>query len=129
MDEQRDLGDYRGFRLYLLADGPSVRGYAMRTLIHPDGSTSEDAFSLAGRDVATVEARLRNLVDRELGSPPPAAGRHGFVVRLVRTCAWCGRIEQGGQWVVQDADATQPAAVSHSICPECAERMLAKEDE
>jgi hypothetical protein len=128
-EDQRDLGAYRGFRLYLVDDGSRVRGYAMRTVVHPDGSTTEDNFTIAGNHSEAVVDLLRVIVDREVANPRPP-GRSRASLRgeaLVSRCAWCGRVERDGAWVAQDLDATVPVAVSHAICPDCTERMLKKE--
>jgi hypothetical protein len=128
-DDQQDLGSYRGFRMVLIADGTRVRGYAMRTLVQPDGSTTEDAFTIAGNHREVVVDLLRVMVDREVTTPrlqgAPPSKREGRA--RVPRCSWCGRVERGGGWMPQDLDATVPVAVSHSICPDCAERMLKKD--
>jgi hypothetical protein len=45
-------------------------------------------------------------------------------------CAWCGRYEDAGSWVVFGAADRPPAdRTSHGICPECLEQQhLAAEE-
>ena len=41
---------------------------------------------------------------------------------LVTVCGWCERVAIDGEWVLLPRTAraaVDPAAVSHSICPEC----------
>lgn len=126
MDDEHELGTYRGFRLYVIEDGRRFRGYALRQVVDSSGTTSDDAFTVAGGNFDAVAVRLREIVDREMdaGTSPARAGEVRHRGPLVRSCAWCGRWERDGNWVAQDLDSTVPAAVSHSICPECAEKML-----
>jgi hypothetical protein len=44
---------------------------------------------------------------------------------LITRCAWCGRIEIDGEWLLAPRAALTaidaPYTLSHSICPSCAE--------
>jgi hypothetical protein len=44
---------------------------------------------------------------------------------LIPSCAWCGRVRIDGEWIEPAhgslATIDQPMALSHSICPTCAE--------
>jgi hypothetical protein len=66
--------EYRGFKLYVIEDAASARGYAVRLRRHADGSRSEDAFALGGPDGRTVVTRLRDQVDRRLSSSSARRG-------------------------------------------------------
>jgi hypothetical protein len=46
---------------------------------------------------------------------------------LIRFCDWCHRWEREGCWIPLDLDDTAPGLVSHSICPDCAARVLSGE--
>jgi hypothetical protein len=43
----------------------------------------------------------------------------------IPVCAWCNRWQRGGEWEARSLDDTFPAQVSHTICPDCAARLLA----
>jgi superfamily II helicase len=42
----------------------------------------------------------------------------------VRYCAWCRRWYRNGKWMPLELDDTLPAVMSHTICVECAEKVL-----
>ncbi len=45
---------------------------------------------------------------------------------LLRRCAWCGRVEHGGEWV-EPSEAERAARepdVSDTICPACTQRLV-----
>jgi hypothetical protein len=42
----------------------------------------------------------------------------------VRYCAWCRQWYRDGKWMPLELDDTLPAVVSHTICLECAEKVL-----
>jgi hypothetical protein len=45
---------------------------------------------------------------------------------LITTCAWCGRIDVGGEWLIPPSRIftviNAPTSLSHSICPRCETR-------
>jgi hypothetical protein len=49
---------------------------------------------------------------------------------LLTACAWCARLEIGGQWTEAEprllSTIDQPMTVSHSICPRCEEAARLK---
>jgi len=50
---------------------------------------------------------------------------------LLRVCSWCGRCHDGGAWVEahrivqarQRLDRLEAPAITHGICPACADRL------
>ena len=66
MSEGRhELGRYRGYRLFAVEDRGSFRGYALKTTVLPDGTTSQDAFTAAAPTLPLVVELLRDSVDDE----------------------------------------------------------------
>ena len=61
----------------------------------------------------------------------------GYTVRLVRhleslivLCAWCRRVGVDGDWVsMEEFLLMHRAETSHGICPECAHRLIAEENQ
>jgi hypothetical protein len=47
--------------------------------------------------------------------------------RLIQVCDWCRRWKRDDGWGPLELDDTVPGLVSHSICPDCAERVLSGE--
>ena len=39
-------------------------------------------------------------------------------VALLLRCAWCGRVQQEGEWIAPQGDL-DPDLLTHGICPEC----------
>ena len=64
---RHELGRYRGYRLFAVEDQGSFRGYALRTTVLPDGTTSQDAFTAAAPTLPLVVELLRDSVDEEAG--------------------------------------------------------------
>jgi hypothetical protein len=100
-------------------DGPDVR----RELNIRIASTS------SGRAVL-FETRVRSEEPREFQALlDPSADRSE---ELIEMCGWCDRFLVDGDWVeVEDAAArlqlfkrSEPPAISHGICPECAAKLL-----
>ena len=67
---RHELGSYRGYRLYAVEDGGAYRGYALKPTVLPDGTTSEDAFTVTGGSLMLVEELLRDCVDEEAEQGP-----------------------------------------------------------
>jgi hypothetical protein len=40
-----------------------------------------------------------------------------------RYCAWCRRWQREGEWVAPSLHEAAPLVASHTICPQCAERV------
>ena len=64
---RHELGRYRGYRLFAIEDQGRFRGYALRTTVLPDGTTSQDAFTAAAPTLPLVVELLRDSVDEEAG--------------------------------------------------------------
>jgi hypothetical protein len=75
---------------------------------------------------------------RELSVDAARVGRLSRVLREARTggplllhCAWCGRLEVGGEWLHLEAIGSGQTRIAeqlvrqstHGICPECFERV------
>ncbi len=89
---------------------------------------------------ADLRERLRDRVRSALEAAEAAVARSRVLTAgrrlsrepeaLLRRCAWCGRVTLGGEWVDAD-EATQlvagrsgPVEASHTICPDCTERLV-----
>jgi hypothetical protein len=102
-------------------DGPEVRREMnIRIVARPGGR------------VVLFSARLRSEQERDLPQRllDPATPRSDEVLTM---CGWCDRFEVEGEWVeVEEAakrlglfNRSQLPALSHSICPDCNEMLLA----
>jgi len=102
-------------------DGPGVRRRMDIRIVA--GSSGRAVF---------FSARLRSQEEREEPMPllDPAAPRGEDVLVM---CGWCDRFEVEGEWVeVEEAarrlelfDRAELPALSHGICPQCNELLLA----
>jgi hypothetical protein len=85
-----------------------------------------------GGRVVLVSARMRSEEERDLPQPllDPATPRGDEVLEM---CGWCDRFEVDGEWVeVEEAarrlelfNRPELPALSHGICPDCNEMLLA----
>jgi len=102
-------------------DGPVVRRRMdIRIVARPGGR------------VVLFSARLRSEEERERPQPllDPEAPRGEEILTM---CGWCDRFEVDGEWVeVEEAarrlklfDRPELPALSHGICPDCNELLLA----
>jgi hypothetical protein len=102
-------------------DGPGVRREMdIRIVARPGGR------------VVLFSARLRSEEEREEPQPllDPEAPRGEETLNM---CGWCDRFEVDGEWVeVEEAarrlelfDRPELPALSHGICPDCSELLLA----
>ncbi len=102
-------------------DGPEVRRRMdIRIVARPGGRA------------VLFSARLRSEEEREEPQPllDPGAPRSEEVLVM---CGWCDRFEVGGEWVeVEEAarrldlfDRPELPSLSHGICPDCSELLLA----
>ncbi|HEY7949723.1 MAG TPA: hypothetical protein VID51_02695 [Solirubrobacterales bacterium] len=102
-------------------DGPEVRRRMdIRIVARPGGRA------------VLFSARLRAEEEREEPQPllDPEAPRGEEILTM---CGWCDRFEVGGEWVeVEEAarrlelfDRPELPALSHGICPDCTEMLLA----
>jgi hypothetical protein len=102
-------------------DGPVVRREMdIRIVARPGGR------------VVLFSARLRSEEEREIPQPllDPGALRNEETVEM---CGWCDRFEVDGEWVeVEEAakrlqlfSRPELPALSHGICPNCNEMLLA----
>jgi len=102
-------------------DGPGVRREMnIRIVARPGGR------------VVLFSARLRSEEEREAPQPllDPEAPRGDDMLEM---CGWCDRFEVDGEWVeVEEAarrlelfNRPELPAVSHGICPDCNEMLLA----
>lgn len=102
-------------------DGPGVRREMnIRIVARPGGR------------VVLFSARLRSEEAREAPQPllDPDAPRGEDMLNM---CGWCDRFEVDGEWVeVEEAarrlelfDRPELPALSHGICPDCSELLLA----
>jgi hypothetical protein len=68
--------------------------------------------------VVASEVTKRILADYEAGG-------------LITICAWCGRVDVDGEWVLAPREALTAIdsryTLSHSICPECATPLAAEQ--
>jgi len=68
--------------------------------------------------VVASEVTRRILADYEAGD-------------LITICAWCGRVDVDGEWVLPPREALTAIdsryTLSHSICPECATPLAAQQ--
>jgi hypothetical protein len=88
------------------------------------------ASTPSGRAVL-FQTRLRSEVAREFQPLLDPKARTGGAP--IEMCSWCDRFQVAGAWVeVEEAAARlmlfqrgDPPAISHSICHECSERLLA----
>jgi len=39
-------------------------------------------------------------------------------------CAWCGKYKVNGTYTTEKPAAATPENTSHSVCPECSEKVL-----
>lgn len=86
----------------------------------------------AGGRAVLFSARLRSEEEREEPQPllDPEAPRGEEVLTM---CGWCDRFQVDGKWVeVEEAarrlalfDRPELPALSHGICPDCSEMLLA----
>jgi len=118
---RRVRDDVGSVELPFRCDGPGVR-------------RKMDIRIAAGRGGRAVlfSARLREEEEREEPMPllDPEAARGE---ELLPMCGWCDRFEVEGEWVeVEEAarrldlfDRPEMPALSHGICPECSELLLA----
>jgi hypothetical protein len=77
-------------------------------------------------------ARLRSEEERDASQPllDPDAPRGGGTLLM---CGWCDRFEVDGEWVeVEEAarrlglfERSEMPRLSHGICPECSDLLLA----
>jgi hypothetical protein len=102
-------------------DGPGVRREMdIRIVARPGGR------------VVLFSAQLRSEVEREEPQPllDPEMPRGEETLTM---CGWCDRFEVGGEWIeVEEAakrlglfDRSELPAISHGICPDCTEMLLA----
>ena len=63
---RRELGTYRGYRLYAVEDG-RVRGYAVRN-VQAGRSNHDESLQATGNSIEEVDACLRKLIDDESSS-------------------------------------------------------------
>jgi hypothetical protein len=102
-------------------DGPDVRReMVIRIVARPGGR------------VVLFSASLRSEEERELAQPllDPEAPRSN---ELLEMCGWCDRFEVDGEWVeVEEAarrlelfNRPELPALSHGICPDCNQMLLA----
>jgi hypothetical protein len=85
-----------------------------------------------GGRVVLFSARLRSEEEREVPQPllDPEAPRGEDTLTM---CGWCDRFEVEGKWVeVEEAakrldlfNRAELPAISHGICPDCSEMLLA----
>jgi len=113
-----DVGDVE---LPFRCDGPGVRReMEIRILARPGGRAV--LFSARLRSEEERDA-FQPLLDAEAPRGPDALGM----------CGWCDRFEVEGEWVeVEEAarrlglfERTEMPALSHGICPDCNELLLA----
>jgi hypothetical protein len=113
-----DIGD---IELPFRCDGPGVRReMEIRILARPGGHA------------VLFSAHLRSAEKRDVFQPllDAEAPRGGDEVDM---CGWCDRFEVEGEWVeVEEAarrlglfERAEMPALSHSICPDCNELLLA----
>jgi len=86
----------------------------------------------AGGRAVLFSARLRSEEERERAQPllDPAAPRGSETLAM---CGWCDRFEVENEWVeVEEAarrlelfDRPEMPSLSHGICPDCSELLLA----
>lgn len=102
-------------------DGPDVRReMEIRILARPGGRA------------VLFSARLRSEEERDVPQPllDPAAPRGTDTLAM---CGWCDRFEVDGEWIeVEEAarrlglfERPELPALSHGICPDCNELLLA----
>jgi hypothetical protein len=102
-------------------DGPDVRReMKIRIVARPGGR------------VVLFSARLRSEEEREVPQPllDPESPRGEETLTM---CGWCDRFEVDGDWVeVEEAakrldlfNRPELPAISHGICPDCSEMLLA----
>ena len=117
---RRVRGEVGTVELPFRCDGPGVRR-EMEIRI---------SSSSAGR-LVQFKARARSQEFREfqpLLDPEAERGDH-----LVEMCGWCDRFLVDGQWVEVEEAARRlklfqrsvPPAISHGVCPDCTEMLLA----
>jgi hypothetical protein len=113
-----EVGD---LELPFRCDGPEVRREMdIRIVARPGGR------------VVLFSARLRSEKERELAQPllDPEAPRGDDLLEM---CGWCDRFEVDGEWVeVEEAarrlelfNRPELPALSHGICPDCNQMLLA----
>jgi hypothetical protein len=113
-----EVGD---IELPFRCDGPAVRReMTIRIVARPGGR------------LVLFSARLRSEEEREAPQPllDPEVPRSKETVEM---CGWCDRFEVEGEWVeVEEAarrlqlfNRPQLPALSHGICPDCNEMLLA----
>jgi hypothetical protein len=118
---RRIRGELRSVELPFRCDGPDVR---RRMEIHIAARSS-------GRFVL-FSARLQAEEQRDEYQPLLAAEAPRGEETLTM-CGWCDRFLVGGEWVEVEAavarlglfDLTEMPAISHSVCPECTELLMA----
>jgi hypothetical protein len=115
---RNEVGDVE---LPFRCDGPDVRREMnIRIVARPGGR------------VVLFSSRLRSAEERDLPQRllDPATPRSE---ELLEMCGWCDRFEVDGEWVeVEEAakrlhlfDRPELPALSHGICPDCNEMLLA----
>lgn len=117
---RRVRGDAGGVELPFRCDAPDLRR-DMDIYIAPTSS---------GR-LVLFQTRLRSEESRQFQTLlDPAARRSEEIVEM---CGWCDRFQIDGEWVEVEEAAerlrlflhNEPPTISHSICPDCSEALLA----
>jgi hypothetical protein len=102
-------------------DGPGVRREMnIRIVARPGGRVVLFSARLRSEEVRDLPQRLLD----------PEVSRSDETLEM---CGWCDRFEVDGEWVeVEEAalrlglfDRRELPAVSHGICPDCSEMLLA----
>jgi hypothetical protein len=65
-----------------------------------------------------------NRASATAGAPRP-------VIRLLKVCAWCRRVEHNGRWmpIEGSVEVSYGAPISHGICHDCLQAELKKDME
>ncbi len=119
---RRVRDEVRGVELPFRCDGPETRR-TMDIRIEPRSSGRFVSFS----------ARLRSEEERDEFQPLLSADAPRGKRAPLTMCGWCDRFQVGGEWVeVEEAAARlelfmfeELPAVSHGICPDCSEMLMA----